>query len=157
MGPDIRIERVLPATIRQVYDAWTRVELLTRWYCPNPDLELKVEADVRVGGDYVVEMGPYVVRGTYLEVEPPYRLAFSWRWDEGDDEATRVQVVLAEVPEGTRMLLTHSGFATEEDSANHRQGWEPELDRLAGLLTAQQPDPAADLSAQQPGRAAGRG
>ncbi len=143
MGPDIRIERVLPATIRKVYDAWTRAELLTQWYCPNPALELKVQADVRVGGDYVVEMGPYVVRGTYLEVEPPYRLAFSWKWDE-DDVATRVQVELTEVPEGTRMLLTHTGFATAEDTANHRQGWEPELDRLAGLLNTQQPDPAGD-------------
>lgn len=135
MGPDIRIVRVLPATIRKVYDAWTRVELLTQWYCPNPDLELKVQADVRVGGDYVVEMGPHVVRGTYLEVDPPYRLAFSWKWDGADDEPTRVQVDLSEVPEGTQMQLTHTGFATEEDSANHLQGWNPELGRLAALLT----------------------
>lgn len=138
MGPDIRIERVLPATIRRVYDAWTRVELLTRWYCPNPDLELKVQADVQVGGEYVVEMGPHVVRGTYLEVEPPYRLAFSWKWDGDGDEPTRVQVELTEVADGTRMVVTHSGFGTAEDSANHLQGWEPELDRLAGLLSAQQ-------------------
>ncbi|MEV0286707.1 SRPBCC domain-containing protein [Kribbella sp. NPDC050820] len=74
------------------------MELLTQWYCPNPDLELKVQSDVQVGGEYVVEMGQHVVRGTYLEVEPPYRLAFSW----------------------------------------NRLGWEPELDRLAGLLSAQQ-------------------
>jgi uncharacterized protein YndB with AHSA1/START domain len=134
MGPDIRIERVLPATIRKVYDAWTRVELLTQWYCPNPDLELKVQADVRVGGDYVVEMGPHVVRGTYLEVDPPYRLAFSWTWDGADDEPTRVQVDLTEVPEGTQLVLTHSDFVTEEDAANHLQGWEPELGRLAALF-----------------------
>ncbi len=62
MDTEIRIERVLPATIETVYDAWTRVELLTQWYCPNPAWDLKVQADVRVGGDYVVEMGPHVVR-----------------------------------------------------------------------------------------------
>ncbi|MFG1620390.1 SRPBCC domain-containing protein [Kribbella sp. NPDC049227] len=134
MGPDIRIDRVLPATIGRVYDAWTRVELLTQWYCPNPDLELKVQADVRVGGDYVVEMGPHVVRGTYLEVEPPHRLAFSWKWDGTEDEPTRVEVELTEVADGTRMLLIHSGFATDEDAANHRMGWEPEMGRLATLL-----------------------
>ncbi|GAB2672261.1 SRPBCC family protein [Kribbella swartbergensis] len=139
MGPDIRIERVLPATIGQVYDAWTRVELLTRWYCPNPDLDLKVAADVRVGGDYVVEMGPHVVRGTYLEVDPPHRLAFSWHWDGTPDRPTRVDVHLTEVPDGTRMLLTHTGFETEEDATNHHQGWIPELDRLAALLTTSQP------------------
>jgi uncharacterized protein YndB with AHSA1/START domain len=134
MDTEIRIERVLPATITKVYDAWTRTDLLAQWYCPNPDLDLKVEADVRAGGAYVVAMGPHVVRGTYLEVEPPHRLVFSWKWDGTDDEPTRVEVELTEVPDGTRMLLTHTGFATAEDTANHRMGWEPEVERLAGLL-----------------------
>lgn len=134
MDTEIRIERVLPATIDRVYEAWTRAELLVQWYCPNPQLALKVDADVRAGGSYVVEMGPHVVRGTYLEVEPPHRLVFSWQWDGSDDEPTRVEVVLSEVPDGTRMLLSHTGFATAEDAANHRMGWEPELDRLLGLL-----------------------
>lgn len=135
MDTEIRIERVLPATIGAVYDAWTRADLLSRWYCPNPDLELKVQADVRVGGDYVVEMGPHVVRGTYLEVEPPYRLVFSWKWDGTDDEPTRVEVELSEVGDGTLMSLSHTGFTSAEDAANHRLGWEPELGRLAVVLT----------------------
>ncbi|GAA1587872.1 MULTISPECIES: SRPBCC family protein [Kribbella] len=143
MDTEIRIERVLPATIERVYDAWTRAELLVRWYCPNPRLELKVRADVRRGGSYVVEMGPHVVRGTYLEVEPPTRLVFSWQWDGAGDEPTRVEVELTEVPDGTRMRLSHTGFADAEDAANHRMGWEPELDRLVDLLGVRQPGPAA--------------
>jgi uncharacterized protein YndB with AHSA1/START domain len=47
----IHLDRMLKATIDRVYDDWTRPELLSRWYGPNPDLELKVEADVRVGGE----------------------------------------------------------------------------------------------------------
>jgi uncharacterized protein YndB with AHSA1/START domain len=136
MSTDVRIERVLPATVGAVYDAWTRPDLLARWYCPNPRLELTVEADVRVGGEFVVRMGPHVVRGAYLEVEPPYRLVFSWAWDGAADDPSRVEVRLSEAPEGTRLLLTHTGFATDEDAANHRDGWEPELDRLIGLLGA---------------------
>ncbi|MGW5194743.1 SRPBCC family protein [Kribbella sp. NPDC004138] len=134
MDTEIRIERVLPATIGKVYDAWTRPDLLARWYCPNPKLELKVDADVRAGGSYVVEMGPHVVRGTYLEVDPPRRLVFSWKWDGTDDEPTRVEVELAEVADGTRMVLSHTGFATAEDAANHRMGWDPEIERLAAVL-----------------------
>jgi len=53
-------------------------------------------------------------------------------------------VELTEVPDGTRMLLTHTGFSTAEEAANHQQGWEPELGRLADLLSARQPDPATD-------------
>ncbi|MER7249797.1 SRPBCC domain-containing protein [Kribbella sp. NPDC000426] len=147
MDTEIRIERVLPATIGRVYDAWTRAELLARWYCPNPKLDLLVQADVRVGGEYVVEMGPHVVRGSYLEVEPPSRLVFSWKWDGTEDEPTRVEVALTEVADGTRMVLSHTGFADAEDAANHRLGWEPEVGRLVALLesvTAPQPGPAAD-------------
>jgi uncharacterized protein YndB with AHSA1/START domain len=144
MDTEIRIERVLPATIGKVYDAWTRAALLVQWYCPNPQLELKVQADVRAGGDYIVEMGPHVVRGTYLEVEPPHRLVFSWKWDGTDDEPTRVEVELSEVADGTRMVLSHTGFANAEDAANHQIAWDPELGRLAELLTARLPDPASD-------------
>ena len=50
----ITIERTLAAGIQRVYDAWTKPELMVRWYCPNPALDLTAEADLRVGGDWVV-------------------------------------------------------------------------------------------------------
>lgn len=131
---DIRIERVLQATIDRVYDAWTRQELLSRWYCPNPELELKVEADVRVGGRYVVTMGPHVVRGTYTELDEPQLIAFTWKWDGSNGPETQVRVELSEVDGGTRMLLTHTGLQNAEDVANHLHGWEGNLERLPLLL-----------------------
>jgi uncharacterized protein YndB with AHSA1/START domain len=76
----IHLDRMLKATIDRVYDDWTRPELLSRWYGPNPDLELKVEADVRVGGE-TSSRWPHVVRGTYTELEHPRLIAFRWRWD----------------------------------------------------------------------------
>ncbi len=142
MSTDVRIERVLPATIGRVYDAWSRPELMTRWYCPNPAHELQVEADVRVGGEYVVTMGPYVVRGHYLEVEPPRLLAFTWKWD-GSDDSSEVRVELTEVDGGTHLLLSHTALSNAEDAAGHLQGWELQLARLADLISPQ-PAPAAD-------------
>jgi uncharacterized protein YndB with AHSA1/START domain len=130
---DISIERVLQATIDRVYDAWTRPELLTRWYCPNPELELKVDADVRVGGSYVVTMGPHVVRGSYTELEPPELIAFTWKWDHAS-AASQVRVELSEVDGGTRMLLSHTGLENAEDVKNHLRGWEGDLVRLPRLL-----------------------
>ena len=135
MSTDVRIERVLKATIERVYDAWTRPALLTRWYCPNPSLELQVESDLQVGGDYVVTMGPYVVRGRYTEVDPPKLLGFTWQWDH-EGEPSQVRVELTEVDGGTRMLLSHTALTDPEDAAGHLQGWELQLDRLAELVTA---------------------
>jgi uncharacterized protein YndB with AHSA1/START domain len=132
MSTDVRIERMLTATIERVYAAWTEPGLLTRWYCPNPTLDLTVEADVRVGGEYLVKMGPYVVRGRYTEVDPPRILAFTWQWDhEGGPSEVRVE--LTEADAGTRLLLTQTGL-TPEDATGHLQGWELQLPRLADLL-----------------------
>jgi uncharacterized protein YndB with AHSA1/START domain len=131
---DLRIERVLPATVDQVYEAWTRPELLSRWYCPNPDLQIEVEADLRIGGHYVVKMGPYVVRGAYTELDPPQLIGFTWQWDETDSRASQVRVELTAVADGTRMLLTHTALENAEDVANHLQGWEGSLGRLPGML-----------------------
>lgn len=143
MSTDVRIDRVLKATIERVYDAWTQPGLLTQWYCPNPSLDLQVDADVRVGGDYVVTMGPYVVRGQYTEVDPPKLLGFTWKWDH-EGEPFQVRVELTEVAGGTRLLLLHTALAGPEDAAGHLEGWELELDRLADLVSAPQPGPATD-------------
>ncbi|WP_328996568.1 SRPBCC domain-containing protein [Kribbella sp. NBC_01245] len=130
----IHVDRVLKATIQQVYDAWTRPELLTRWYCPNPAWELTVETDLRVGGAYVVKMGPHVVRGTYTELDEPRLIAFTWRWDGTESEASQVRVELTEVDGGTRMVLDHTGLENAEDVANHLQGWEGNLQRLPSIF-----------------------
>ncbi|WBQ06942.1 SRPBCC family protein [Kribbella sp. CA-293567] len=134
MSSDVRIDRVLKATIDRVYAAWTQPTLLSRWYCPNPALDLEVEADVRVGGAYVVTMGPYVARGVYTEVEPPKLLEFTWQWDH-EGGPTQVRVELSEVADGTRLLLSHTGFTDPQDAGGHLEGWELELDRLDALVT----------------------
>jgi hypothetical protein len=51
-----------------------------------------------------------------------------------------VQVDLSEVADGTLMVLSHTGFATAEDAANHQLGWDPQVERLTALLL----DPVAD-------------
>ncbi len=135
----ITIERTLAAGIQRVYDAWTKPELMVRWYCPNPALDLTAEADLRVGGDWVVAMGPNVVRGSYTELDEPRLIAFTWKWDFDDGTPTHVRVELTEAGEGTRLVLRHTGFASAEDVANHAEGWEGCVERLPGLLASQSP------------------
>lgn len=130
----IRVDRVLKATISQVYDAWTRPELLSRWYCPNPTWEITVENDLKVGGEYVVKMGPHAVRGTYTELDEPRVIAFTWHWDGTESELSQVRVELTEVDGGTRMVLDHTGLENAEDVANHLQGWEGNLQRLPSIF-----------------------
>jgi uncharacterized protein YndB with AHSA1/START domain len=130
----VRLERTLSAPIERVYAAWTDPTLLTRWYCPNSAWEIKVEGDIAVGGDYRVHMGEHIVEGTYTELQPPNIIAFTWRWVEFDNPASRVRVELTEVDGGTHLLLVHSDLADAEDARNHEEGWVGCLTRLSEVV-----------------------
>jgi uncharacterized protein YndB with AHSA1/START domain len=78
---EIVIARTFNAPARIVFDAWTRPELVRRWWAPRSlgDTFVTCEADVRVGGSYryVLRSGTghaFAFSGTYTEVTPHSRL-----------------------------------------------------------------------------------
>lgn len=130
----IHIDRTFAAPMQRVYDAWTRPELMTQWYCPNPAWELTAETDVRVGGDWVLRMGPHVIRGQYTELDEPRLIAFTWKWDEFDQPPSQVRIELTEVDGATRMVLTHTDLENADDVKNHLEGWDGCFARLPAAL-----------------------
>jgi uncharacterized protein YndB with AHSA1/START domain len=67
--------------------------------------------------------------GSVLVWQPPTRVAFSFHPGRDEQEAQTVEVTFSGAPEGTRVVLTHSGW--EKLSANaqqardsYNQGWE---------------------------------
>ena len=78
---ELVVTRAFNAPARIVFEAWTKPELLKRWWAPRSlGVSLfRCEADVRVGGTYRYEFGrdpkdPMVFTGTYREVAPASRL-----------------------------------------------------------------------------------
>jgi uncharacterized protein (TIGR03086 family) len=76
---EIVITREFAAPRQRVFDAHTRPELLRRWFGPHGWRLVVCEVDLRPGGAWHhVLRGPddeeMVLRGTYLEVDPPHRL-----------------------------------------------------------------------------------
>jgi len=81
---ELRIERSFEAPARIVFDAWTRAELVSRWWAPSAlGVEIRsCEADVRVGGRYryVLQARAATVlafSGEYREVVPHSRLVYT--------------------------------------------------------------------------------
>ena len=77
--------------------------------------------------------------GEFVEVGPPSRLSYTFRWEEPtpDDRETVVTLTLRDVNGGsTNVLLDQGVFATEERLALHTQGWTDSLDRLYELLAS---------------------
>src|SRR5450432_77642 len=77
---ELIVTRTVNGPARLVFEAWTKPELLQRWWAPKsfPISLLSVETDVRVGGRYRLEFGyegsTMEFFGRYLEVIPHSRL-----------------------------------------------------------------------------------
>jgi uncharacterized protein YndB with AHSA1/START domain len=120
-----------PAEI--VFDFLLKPELLARWigrsraHDPKPGDPFGLEF---VGNDYVA-------RGTYREITPPRRLAFTWGWEGRDDFPPGISLVEIELePQngGTVLRLRHSGLPKDPSDdlsgVNHQERWQRYLSRL---------------------------
>ncbi|HET7692042.1 MAG TPA: SRPBCC domain-containing protein [Gemmatimonadota bacterium] len=135
----LRLTRLIRADREAVFRAWTEPAAMREWFCPEGGTVEAAESDLRVGGRYRIAMrmphGLSVATGVYREIDPPARLVFSWRWEEGEgpkEGETLVTVELAELEDATRIELIHEGFATADAREGHTQGWSSALDRLEG-------------------------
>ena len=135
MTNTIRIERSFDCRPGRVWDAWTKPDLMDRWFCPNPDLRVSSHADAREGGAYRVNLGgEYIVSGSYQRLEERAVLECTWQW-EHETLTTLLCVELAQRGSGgTDLVLVHSDFTDAADAEATREGWELSLDRLAQLL-----------------------
>lgn len=84
---EIVMTREFAAPRRMVFDAWTRPELLRRWYGARGWTMTGCEVDLRVGGRWrFVWRGPdskdMGAAGVYREIAPPGRLVYTESFDE---------------------------------------------------------------------------
>jgi uncharacterized protein YndB with AHSA1/START domain len=105
---ELVIRRAFNGPARLVFEAWTKPELLMRWWAPRSiDMAfLSCETDVRTGGTYrfVFRLGdapPMAFFGKYLEVTPHSRLV--WTNEEGGASGPVTTVTFEE--QGGKTLL----------------------------------------------------
>ena len=116
---ELVVTRTFNAPARIVFEAWTKPELLMRWWAPKSFgvTFLACEADVRVGGAYRFVFGmaaseqPMAFFGRYIEVTPHARLV--WTNDEGG-EGGAVTTVTFEESGGKTLVVMHDLYPSKE-------------------------------------------
>ncbi|HEX3123568.1 MAG TPA: SRPBCC domain-containing protein [Rhodanobacteraceae bacterium] len=112
---ELVVTRTFDGPARIVFEAWTRPELFKRWWVPKSmGMSLRsCEMDVRVGGKYrlVFEPDGMAFFGTYLEVTPPSRLA--WTNEEGG-EGGQITTITFEESDGKTLLVMHELYPSKE-------------------------------------------
>jgi uncharacterized protein YndB with AHSA1/START domain len=96
------------------------------------------------GGLFAVDINGILVRGEFLEVEPPHRVVMSWGMAGSDDlppGSSRVEITLTATKNGTALDLLHTGLP-DTRAQTHAKGWAHYLARLA--LAAAGSDPGPD-------------
>ena len=116
---ELVVTRTFNAPARLVFEAWTKPELLKRWWAPKSFgvSFLSCEADVRAGGTYRFVFGhpaseqPVEFFGRYTEVTPHSRLV--WTNDEGG-EGGAVTTVTFEERGAETLVVMHDLHPSKE-------------------------------------------
>ena len=135
--------RTFDGPARLVYEAWTKPELIMRWWAPESFgiSFLSCEADVRTGGAYrfvfahpASDQG-MAFFGRYIEVTPPSRLVLTN--EESEDGA--VTTITFEEKDGRTRVVVHDLYPSKEalDAAiasGSTGGWPEQFEQLDDLL-----------------------
>lgn len=141
----VRLRRALDGSCPAVFRELTDPRELARWWGPDGFTIPSVESDLRPGGAYRIAMRPpegelFYLVGEFLEVEPPERLAYTFRWEEPDpeDRETVVTLSLHDIDAArSELILDQGDFASERRRALHEEGWSQGLGKLGELLASQ--------------------
>ena len=115
---ELVITRTFNGPVRIVFEAWTKPELLQRWWTPKSIgmSFISCEADVRTGGTYRFVFShpdfeqPMAFFGRYVEVTPYSRIV--WTNEESADGA--LSTVTLEENGGKTLLVLHELYPSKQ-------------------------------------------
>jgi len=139
-GPIVQIRRRVKARAEQIFDLWTQPDLMARWMSPYPGaVDCKASCDLRPGGAFSLVMSSgessRVVSGSYVEIDRPRKLVFTWMGPLTNNVNTLVTVELTPRGDETELVLTHERLPTQAIHEGHTRGWAHILDHLAAAIS----------------------
>jgi uncharacterized protein YndB with AHSA1/START domain len=138
-APVVQIRRRVKASAEQIFDLWTKPDLMARWMSPFPGaVDCKASCDPRPGGAFSLVMSSKEanreVSGTYVQVDRPHKLVFTWTGPLTNNVNTLVTVELNPRGDETDLVLTHERLPTPLIVEGHTMGWGHILDHLADTV-----------------------
>jgi len=140
---EIYIERIYDAPVEAVWDAWTDLAKVEKWWGPRGFTLTTHSKDLRPGGHWHYTMhGPdgidYPNRTTYYEVEPCRKLVYDHGANDTQPPLFRVTALFSDLGGQTKLQMTMA-LASAEAAVSIRQfikkaGGNATWDRLAEFL-----------------------
>jgi uncharacterized protein YndB with AHSA1/START domain len=163
---ELVIARTFNGPAHLVFDAWTRPELVRRWWAPRSHgvSLIGCEADVRVGGSYRYVMrrddgGPELAfSGRYTEVTPHSRLVYTQLFEPMREVGEVLVTVTFAERDGKTRLVSHERYPSKAalDGAlatGMEHGMRETMDQLDELVASLLRAAGGDGEAPSPRRA----
>jgi NAD(P)-dependent dehydrogenase (short-subunit alcohol dehydrogenase family)/uncharacterized protein YndB with AHSA1/START domain len=147
------VERKIEAPPEKVFRAWIDPEAVKKWFVhkatvhwtKNPEIDARADRHFSwsVASDDN-DQEEFAFHGTYHEVEPGKKLAFTWEWQtlpiEGIDGPgmTLVTVEFLRQEDSTKVVLTQSGLPNQAARNAHDKGWNRCVDGISKLFSEPQ-------------------
>lgn len=137
----VSLSRRFPEDATTLFRAFTDAAALRQWWGPRDFVIDAIRFTARVGEEYRVDLTApdgrhWAHEGRFLEVDPPHRLVYTWRWTAGplSHGESLVEVTFTSESTGTLVTVAHSRFATDTESDDHATGWRDTFDRVGAWL-----------------------
>lgn len=137
----VRVQHRFAASAERVYDAWLDPAKASKFFFATATGTIvRCEIDARVGGGFTLvdrRDGEDVAHtGTYLELERPRRIVFSFSVEKYSKDSSRVTIDIAPLDPGCDVTITHDMPAEHAGFAKRTsEGWTKMLD-LATVVVA---------------------
>src|SRR5882757_10646047 len=134
----VRQETQIAAPPATVFAFLTDPEKIISW------MGTEAKTEMHPGGLYLLKgvNNRRMARGTFREVVPVHRLAYSFGWD-GNEEVPPgsglIEIDLIEQDGGTLLRMTHSGLPSAAQRDSHAKGWAHYLGRLTKAAAGRDP------------------
>ena len=143
----VTVSQTYPATPEAAFAAWTKPASLEQWFGPPGYRARVLTHHLKVGGTWRFQMiseagDTYHHFGTYTEITPPHRLAFTWAseeqvegWRDQSGNPTQVTITFTPQNPGVKVTVTHQNLQTKAAQTALTHGWGKGLHDLATYLT----------------------
>jgi len=137
----VKVTHRFEAAPERVFDAWLTPDSVRQWFGPGLGEMVRVDVDPQVGGkfSFVQKRGEDDVDhvGTYLELDRPRRLAFTWGVPQDSDDISRVVIDIAPLEDGSELTLTHELHPDWTDYAERtEEAWSKMLQAMDEALAS---------------------
>jgi uncharacterized protein YndB with AHSA1/START domain len=122
----------IAATPEEIFPYLIESDLMVQW------IGTRVDLHPEPGGEFALDFDDTSLRGTFVIVDPPHRVVFTWGVP-GSEElpagSSTVEITLTADGDGTLVELTHADLPPDE-RPKHEAGWNQLLPVLREKATA---------------------